>query len=143
MNQPRRPFTATPAYKLFLSSLVQTRIDRGFSVKQLADLIGLTPKQIASFEGGEHLLGFIDVRNWLLALDMPFTQFTQQMEDVLDSALRRDECIVFPGDDPDDQASKFARAEPLSHQLPSIQVLFFAPGAAPEVRTIDNTLEAK
>jgi transcriptional regulator with XRE-family HTH domain len=150
VSQPRRPFTPTPAYKLFLQGLIQTRIDRGYTVEQLAELIGLSPAQVASFEAGEHPLGFIDVRNWLLALDMPFTQFTQQMEEVLDSSPERDEGIVYPDDfDPKDveideaEPDSHARAAPLAHQMPTIQVLFFAPGALPEVRTIQNTLEAK
>jgi transcriptional regulator with XRE-family HTH domain len=137
-----RTFNPTPAYRLFLKSLIQTRIDRGFSVEQLAELIALTPAQVASFEAGEHPLGFIDVRNWLLALDMTFTQFTQQMEEVLDTTLEQDESIIFPESE-DDVSEKFARADPLPHQIPTIQVLFFAPGSAPEVRTIPNTLEAK
>jgi transcriptional regulator with XRE-family HTH domain len=141
MNQSRRPFIPTPAYRLFLKSLVQTRMDRGYTTQQLAEQVGLTPAQVASFEAGEHPLGFIDVRNWLLALDMPFTQFTQQMEEVLDSTLERHECIIFPKDE--DETSKYARADPLPHHVPNIQMLFFAPGAAPEIRTIANTLEAK
>jgi transcriptional regulator with XRE-family HTH domain len=142
MSQPRRTFTPTPAYRLFLKSVVQTRIDRGYSLEQLAEFLGLTPAQVASFEAGQHPLGFIDVRNWLLALDMPFTQFTQQIDDALDSTLTADESIIYPGDEPDD-LDKFARADPLPHQIPNIQVLFFAPGEIPEVRRIENTLEAK
>ncbi len=138
-----RPFTPTPGYRLFLQSLVQTRLDRGYSTQHLAELVGLTPAQVASFEAGEHPLGFIDVRKWLLALDMPFTQFTQQMEEVLDSTLERDESIIFPGGDLEPEPNSYARADPLPHQLPSIQALFFAPGGPPEIRTIANTLEAK
>ncbi len=142
MSQRRPSFTPTPAYRLFLKSLIQTRIDRGFSIEQLAELIGITPKQVASFESGAVPLTFIDVRNWLLALDMPFTQFTQQMEEVLDSTLEQDETIIYPVDD-DNEPDRHARADPLPHQVPSIQVLFFAPGETPEVRRIENTLEAK
>ena len=141
-----RSFTPTPAYRLFLAKLVQTREDRGFSTEQLAEIIGLTPAQVAAFEAGQHPLGFIDVRNWLLALDMPFTQFTREMEDVLDSTLERDEGITYP-EDPDDEPNKYARAAPLASAeptpTPNIQVLFFAPGETPEVRRIENTLEAK
>ena len=146
MSQPRRTFTPTPAYRLFLAKLVQTRIDRGFSTEQLAEIIGLTPIQVAAFESGAVPLGFIDVRHWLLALDMPFVQFTREMEEVLDSTLERDEGITFP-EDLEDEPSKYARAAPLNSsepaEMPTIQVLFFPPGATPEVRTIENTLEAK
>jgi transcriptional regulator with XRE-family HTH domain len=137
-----RTFRPTPAYHLFLKSLIQTRIDRGYSLEQLAELISLTSAQVASFEAGEHPLGFIDVRNWLLALDMPFAQFTQQMDNALDSTLTADESITYPESE-DDVSERYARADPLPHQIPTIQVLFFAPGEIPEVRTIQNTLEAK
>lgn len=141
-----RSFTPTPAYRLFLARRVQTRLDRGYSLQQLAEIIGLTPAQVASFEAGAVPLGFIDVCNWLLALDMPFVQFTQQMEEVLDSSLERDEGITYPTDpeyvEPD--LERYARAAPLTPvPTPTIQVLFFPPGETPEVRTIENTLEAK
>ncbi len=137
MSQPHRSFTPSPGYKLFLSKLVQTREDRGFSIGQLAEIIGLTPIQVAAFESGAVPLGFIDVRHWLLALDMPFVQFTQEMDELLDSTLETDEGIAFP-EDPE----RYARAAPLP-PVPTIQVLFFAPGETPEVRRIENTLEAK
>ncbi len=146
MSQPRRTFTPSPAYKLFLARLVQTREDRGFSIGQLADFLGLTPAQVASFESGKHPLGFLDVRIWLLALDMPFVQFTREMEEVLGSTLERNETISYPTDS-EDAPNKYARAAPLAPsepaKVPTIQVLFFAPGETPEVRTIENTLEAK
>ena len=138
-----RTFTPSPAYRLFLARLVQTRTDRGFSTEQLAEFVGLTPAQVASFESGEHPLGFLDVRHWLLALDMPFAQFTREMEEVIGSTLERDETITYP-EDLEDEPSKYARAAPLVPvPTPTIQVLFFAPGETPEVRTIPNTLEAK
>ncbi len=130
-------FTPGPAYRLFLAKLVQARIARGHSVEQLADIIGLTPQQIAAFESGAAPLTFIDVRHWLLALDVPWVQFTREMDELLDTTLETDEGIAFP-----EVPDKYARAAPLA-PTPTIQVLFFAPGAAPEVRTIENTLEAK
>lgn len=149
MSQPRPPFTPSPAYRLFLKSLVRTREDRGFTQEQLAEFIGLTPAQVSAFEAGAVPLTFIDVRNWLLALDMPFTQFTREMEEVLDTTLTTlttDEGITFPTD-PEDLApnpEKYARAAPfVPVPTPTIQVLFFPPGETPEVRTIENTLEAK
>ncbi len=142
-----RTFTPSPAYRLFLAKLVQTREDRGFSTEQLAEIIGLTPAQVAAFESGAHPLGFLDVRHWLLALDMPFVQFTQQMEEVLDTTLERDETITYPEVDAESKPNKYARAAPLAPSepvpTPTIQVLFFPPGETPEVRTIENTLEAK
>jgi transcriptional regulator with XRE-family HTH domain len=94
-----RPFTPSPAYRLFLTQLIETRENRGFSQEQLGEYLGLTQAQIQAFESGEHPLGFIDVRNWLLALDMPFVEFTTQMEEVLDSTLTHDETIT-PTTDP-------------------------------------------
>lgn len=130
-------FTPGPAYRVFLSKLVEARIARGHSVEQLADIIGLTTQQIAAFEAGSVPLTFIDVRNWLLALDMPLVSFARELDDALDSTLETDEGITFPHD-----PERYARAAPLP-PVPTIQVLFFAPGSAPEVRRIENTLEAK
>ena len=139
-----RTFTPGPAYHVFLNKLYEARIARGHSLEQLSEIIGLTPQQIASFEAGQHPLTFTDVRLWLLALDVPFAQFTRDIDDLLDSSLERDEDIVYPGDDADAEPEKFARAAPLTPiPTPTIQVLFFAPGAAPEIRRIENTLEAK
>ncbi len=100
-----------------LARLVQTREDRGSSIEQLAEFLGLTPAQVASFEAGEHPLGFIDVRNWLLALDMPFVQFTREMEEVLDITLTTDEGIAYP--DEEDEPDKYARAAPLASSEPA------------------------
>jgi transcriptional regulator with XRE-family HTH domain len=91
-----RPFTPSPAYRLFLTRLIETRENRGFSQERLGEYLGLTQDQIQAFESGDHPLGFIDVRNWLLALDMPFVEFTTQMEEVLDSTLTHDETIAPP-----------------------------------------------
>ncbi len=117
----------------------------GLSIEQLAHKLNLTPAQVTAFESGEAPLGFIDVRNWLLALDMPFTQFTQTLDDELRAKLDAEMEEIEPVHEvhPAPEPSKYTRAEPLPHQVPTIQVLFFAPGAAPEVRTIKNTLEAK
>ena len=148
-----RTFAPGPAYRLFLERLVEARIARGHSLEELSEIIGLTPAQIAAFESGAHPLTFTDVRNWLLALDVPFVTFVRELDDVLDSTLETDEGITFPRDAEESKSEEasvpafepdpFARAAPLPHQVEAIQVLFFAPGAAPEVRTIENTLEAK
>lgn len=130
-------FTPGPAYRVFLAHLIEARIARGHSLEQLSEIIGLTPAQIAAFEAGHHPLTFIDVRHWLLALDVPWVQFTREMDELLDTTLETDEGIAFPHD-----PERYARAAPLA-PTPTIQVLFFAPGAAPEVRTTPNTLEAK
>jgi transcriptional regulator with XRE-family HTH domain len=137
-----RPFTPGPAYRLFLSKLVEARIARGYSIEQLAEITGLTTQQVAAFEAGAHPLSFIDVRTWLLALDVPFVTFAKELDDLLDSTLTADESITFPESE-EDVSERYARADPLPHQIPTIQVLFFAPGEAPTVRTIENTLEAK
>lgn len=140
-----RTFTPGPAYRLFLSKLVEARIARGHSLEQLSEIIGLTSGQIAAFEAGAHPLSFTDVRNWMLALDVPFVSFAHELDDLLDTALTHDEGITFPSDtEAADAPDNYARAAPLVPvPAPTIQVLFFAPGAPPEVRTIENTLEAK
>jgi transcriptional regulator with XRE-family HTH domain len=136
-----RTFTPSPAYRIFLSKLVEARVARGYSLEQLSEILGLTTQQIAAFEAGAHPLTFIDVRTWMLALDVPFVTFAKELDDLLDSTLTADESIVYPGDA--DDSDKYARADPLPNQIPTIQVLFFPPGEAPSVRTIENTLEAK
>lgn len=144
-----RTFTPGPAYRVFLAKLVEARIARGHSLEQLSEIIGLTPQQIAAFEAGAVPLTFTEVRNWLLALDVPLVSFARELEDALDSTLTTDEGIVYPDDEEgaevgENASDKFARATPLvPATVPTIQVLFFAPGAAPAVRTIENTLEAK
>jgi hypothetical protein len=136
-----RTFTPSPAYRLFLAKLVEAHIDRGHSIEHLAEITGLTTQQVVAFEAGTHPLSFIDVRTWMLALDVPFVTFAKELDDLLDSTLTADESITFPGDA--DDSDKYARADPLPNQIPTIQVLFFPPGEAPTVRTIENTLEAK
>ncbi len=131
------PFTPSPAYRIFLNRLINTRQDKGLSQEQLAHKLELTPEQVTAFESGEAPLGFIDVRNWLLALGMPFTHLTQTLDDELRAKLDAEiEATEAP------ELNKYTRAEPLPHQVPTIQVLFFPIGQAPEVRTIPNHLKS-
>ncbi|RYG66928.1 XRE family transcriptional regulator [bacterium] len=91
-----QPFTPTPAYHVFLQKLVQTRLDRGFSTAELSEYLGLSTQQIEAYEAGAKPLGFIEVRTWLLALDMPFVVFAATLDDELDSTLLRDERVGQP-----------------------------------------------
>ncbi len=138
------PFTPTPAYRILLERLIQTRQDMGLSIEQLAHKLELTPAQVTAFESGNQPLGFIDVRNWLLALGMPFTHFTQTLDDELRAKLDEEleELEQAPEVHPDPKPSKYTRADPLPHQIPTIQVLFFPIGQPPEIRTIPNHLES-
>ena len=141
MSEQPRPFTPTPAYRIFLERLVQAREECGLTQDELAAKLDLSPAQIAAFEAGEAPLGFMDVRAWLLALGVPFTHFTQGLDDRLRAEL--DAEIEAESETPAPPPSKYTRAASLAHRVPRIQVLFFAPDAVPEVRRIPNTLEAK
>ncbi len=77
-----RTFTPGPAYRVFLERLYEARLARGHSLEQLSEIIGLTTSQIAAFEAGEHPLTFTDVRNWLLALDVPFVTFARELDNL-------------------------------------------------------------
>jgi transcriptional regulator with XRE-family HTH domain len=139
----RNPSTA---YRAFLANLIRTREERGFSIEHLAQLIGLTPEELRAFEAGEKQLGLHDARKWLIALDLPFTQWRDGVR-VGDA----DEPQIMKSDIPDHENNLDAPTSDISTPLPastiepevpSMQVLYFAPGKPPEVKTIPNTLRA-
>jgi transcriptional regulator with XRE-family HTH domain len=116
-----------------LRLLIQAREQRGLSQQQLADLIGLTPDLVKSYEAGEVFLAFHDAKKWFEALDIPhihhiLPRFLNEEND--QSATPMNENNPNP------------ESTPSQSDVPTIQVLYFAPGAAPQVRKITNTLDA-
>lgn len=131
----------TPGYQIFLARLVQARYDRGLTIPELADRLGLPVPLVEKYENGELPLDVLQTRSWVSALDVPIVAFTQALDDELASTLDRDEAIV--GEIAPDVTIETASDETDEEDPPKeprIEVLVFQPGHAPEIRIIDNDL---
>lgn len=134
---PEPLFSPDEAYKVFLSRLVQARLDRGYNQAQLAQHLGLTSAEVAAYEAGVVALNVIDVRAWLAALQVPLVPFTEALDEELDRTLDRDAVVRAPQGQGKTVTSLPSQA---AEETPTIEVLVLAPNAAPALRTIPQTL---
>ncbi len=84
-------FQPTAGYNLFLKRLVQARTERGISIPELSDRLGLPVAEIAAFEAGESPLDFVQTHAWCRALDVPSTEFVLKVGEDIEALLNHNE----------------------------------------------------
>jgi transcriptional regulator with XRE-family HTH domain len=85
-----RPSHRARQLSTLLHMLVQLRRGVGLDQTSLAGRLGITQSEVSKFERGERALDVLRLRDWLAALEVEFSTFT----DALDQALRRQESVA-------------------------------------------------
>lgn len=77
--------THTPDYAVLLELLRELRDRQGVLQADLAGRLGVPQSYVSKSENGERRLDVLEVRKWCLALDVPFVEFSKE----LDKRLRK------------------------------------------------------
>jgi len=72
-----------PEYHLMLALLRAARERAGLTQYDLADKLGRSQSFVGKCEMGERRLDLVQLRDFCLALDVPFLEFVQRFEDAL------------------------------------------------------------
>jgi transcriptional regulator with XRE-family HTH domain len=72
-----------PEYQTFLRLLRESREAKGVTVEELARRLGQAPSHIEASESGAHLMGVFEVWDWCRALDKPFPEFMQKLNEAI------------------------------------------------------------
>jgi transcriptional regulator with XRE-family HTH domain len=72
-----------------LKQLREVREAKGISQRELGRRLGAHHNYVSSCEMGDRALNFIEVRQWCRALEVPWMEFTAQVDHAL-LALRED-----------------------------------------------------
>jgi len=72
-----------PEYHLMLALLRAARERAGLTQYDLADKLGRSQSFVGKCEMGERRLDMVQLRDFCLALDVPFLEFVQRFEDAL------------------------------------------------------------
>jgi transcriptional regulator with XRE-family HTH domain len=76
-------FPHTLGHKALLTYLREVREAAGVTQVELAEKIGETQSFVSKCERGERRLDLIELREWCLALDHPFIDFVEGLEERL------------------------------------------------------------
>jgi transcriptional regulator with XRE-family HTH domain len=81
--------TFSPEYETFLSLLKQSRLDQGLSQVELAERLGVNQSVVSKNERGERRMDVLELRDWCLAVRVPFPQFVAALDDKLKRGQKR------------------------------------------------------
>ena len=72
-----------PAYLIFLALLKEEREERKLSQRELGRRLGKHHNFVSSCEMGDRTLNFVEVRAWVLAMNLSWVEFTQKVDEAL------------------------------------------------------------
>jgi transcriptional regulator with XRE-family HTH domain len=76
-------------YHILLDLLREVRLDAGISQIELASLLDMTQSMVSKVERGERRLDVIELRNWCTVIRIPYLQFLERFEGLLQAGPGR------------------------------------------------------
>ena len=118
-----------PAQRLLALHLIRVREWAGLSRAQLAERTDFSLREIESIESGLHVLDAVALRLWCRAVGTSLPEFARKLDAALSAQEDRQE------------KARVAEREAQS-KSPNIQLLCFAPDAAPRLLAVENVFAA-
>lgn len=81
--------TFSSEYETFLSMLKQSRLDQGLSQVELAERLGVNQSVVSKNERGERRMDVLELREWCVAVRVPFPGFVAALDDKLKRVRKR------------------------------------------------------
>mgnify|MGYP001424669467 CR=1 FL=1 len=81
--------TFSPEYECFLAMLRQGRLDATLSQVELARRLGVNQSVVSKNERGERRMDVLELRDWCLAVGVPFPEFVVALDDKLKRVSKR------------------------------------------------------
>ena len=119
----------TPLQRLVALQLIRVRERAGLSRAQMAQRTGFSPPEVEIIETGVRALDIAEVRAWCRAAGTSLVEFARELDGPLSALLDREE---------EARANQAALQAPNICLLRYICLLRFAPGALPELLTVEN-----